>query len=115
MGTRIESITGETFEAQALRGQVVVEFGAAWCMPCRMIEPVIEQLAESYSGRVRVFKVDTDNDASLARQYEVRNVPTIVILSDGEVARRFVGLTTFERLAGAIEELLPADENVAGT
>ena len=115
MGTRVETITGETFDAQALTGAVVVEFGASWCMPCRMIEPVIAQLAESYAGRVRVFKVDTDLDAALAQRYEVRSVPTLVIMKGGEVTRRFVGLTTFERLAGAVEEILPADENATGT
>ena len=111
----IERLTEATFDAQASSGHVLVEFGATWCMPCRMLEPVIRQLAASYTGRVRVMTVDTDEETALVTRFSVSTVPTILVLQDGEVTRRFVGLTTYKRLAQAIETTSMTDENATGT
>lgn len=110
----IESLTEATFEAKASNGKVVVEFGAKWCMPCRMLEPVIRQLAASYSGQISVMTVNTDDETSLTERFGINTVPTVLILQDGQIARRFVGLTTFERLASAVQETLDG-ENATGT
>lgn len=103
-GSRIEILTTETFDTGVADGAVLVQFTARWCMPCRMLEPVLQQLAQSFAGRVRVMSVDTDRQPELAQRFEVRTVPTLLLMRDGEVVRRFAGLTTFERLARAIQE-----------
>jgi len=84
-------------------------------MPCRMLEPVIRQLAVSYTGRVRVMTVDTDQETTLVTRFSVTTVPTVLVLQDGECVGRFVGLTTYERLALAIERTLTTNENATGT
>lgn len=114
-GSRIEILTAETFDTAVSDGAVLVEFTAMWCMPCRMLEPVLQQLARSYAGRVRVMSVDTDRQPSLAERFEVRTVPTLLLMREGEVVRRFAGLTTFERLARAIEENGPGNGQATET
>ncbi len=112
----IDRLTDSTFDSEASGGWVVVEFGASWCMPCRMLEPVVRQLAASYADKVRVMTVDTDSEKALTERFSVTTVPTVLILNEGELVRRFVGLTTFERLASAIEiSLQQANESATGT
>ena len=100
---RIEILTTETFDTSVSGGTAVVEFGAPWCMPCRMMEPVLRQLAHTFAGRVRVMSVDTDRQQALAKRFEVRAVPTVLILREGQVIHRLVGLISFDRLVQAIE------------
>lgn len=107
LSPEVTEIQSSTFDEQTREGVVVVKFGATWCMPCRMLEPVIEQLAASYEGRVRVFDVDTDREPGLAHRFEITTVPAVLVFSGGELVRRFVGLIPFERLACAIEEIAP--------
>ncbi len=109
-GSRIEILTAETFDTEVSEGAVLVEFSARWCMPCRMLEPVLEQLAASFVGRVRVMSVDTDAQPALARRFAVNTVPTMILMYKGEALRRFAGLTTFERLAEALEGGVPSGE-----
>lgn len=114
-GTRIEILTAETFDTAVSDGAVLVEFSAQWCMPCRMLEPVMHQLAQSFTGRLRVMSVDTDKQPALAERFEVRTVPTMLLMRDGEVVRRFSGLMSFERLARAINDHAPRNDAASGT
>ena len=91
------------------KGIAVVDFWAEWCGPCRMITPVIEELATEYEGKALVAKVDVDENAELSQQYGVRSIPTILILKDGEVVDKHVGVITKQALAEKIEaQLAPA-------
>lgn len=97
----------EGFEkAKAQGGVMLVDFWAAWCGPCKMIAPVIEQLAGQYDGRVIVGKVDVDQEPELAGEYGVMSIPNVVILKDGEVADRKVGAMPISEYTGALDAVL---------
>jgi thioredoxin 1 len=85
---------------------VLVDFWAPWCGPCKMIGPVIEELAGDYSGRVKVGKVNVDDNQQLAARYGIRGIPTVMIFKDGETAESFVGLQQKTELASALDKHL---------
>jgi len=87
-------------------GVTVVDFWAEWCGPCRMIGPVIEELATEYEGKALIAKVDVDENAELSSQFGIRSIPTILILKDGEIVDKQVGVTTKAALAEKIEKYL---------
>lgn len=84
----------------------LIDFGAEWCAPCKVQDPIIENLAAAYSGRVTVTKVDIDKNPDLASRYEVQGVPTLVIERNGQIAGRFMGLQQESVLAAALDDAL---------
>jgi thioredoxin 1 len=100
--------TDANFEETALaQGTVsVIDFWAAWCGPCRMVAPVIEDLAKEYEGKVLVGKVDVDDNHEVSMKYGIRSIPTILILKDGEVFDRHVGTISKAALAEKIEKAI---------
>lgn len=101
-------ITDATFESVVLNSDkpVVVDFWAAWCGPCRMVGPVIEELSKDYDGRAVVGKVDVDSNQEFAAKYGVRNIPTILVFKNGEVVTRQVGVAPKAVYAEAVDALL---------
>ena len=101
-------ITDENFEAEVKNAEVPVllDFWADWCMPCKMLAPVIEEIADEYADRIKVGKLDTDNARDAALEFGISAIPTIIIFNKGEVANRFVGLQQKSDLVAAIDELL---------
>ena len=87
----IQHLTSSNYDKVAGSGYVLVDFWASWCMPCRMVAPIIEELAEEYDGRVTVAKVDTDSEAEIANRYGIRSIPTVILFSDGIEVKRFIG------------------------
>ena len=87
-------ITDATFEEVVLNSDkpVVVDFWAAWCGPCRMVGPIIDELATEYEGKAVVGKVDVDNHQQFAAKYGVRNIPTVLVFNGGEIVNRQVGV-----------------------
>jgi thioredoxin 1 len=85
---------------------VLVDFWAAWCGPCRMIAPILEDLAGVYSGRLRVVKVDADENQEVAGQYGIHSLPSLVFFKDGREVQRIIGAWPKAKLAAAIEEVL---------
>ncbi len=81
-------------------GVSLVDFWAPWCGPCRMIAPVIEQLAEEFEGKAKICKVNTEVEQDLTVKYEIRSIPTILFFKDGEIVDQIIGTTT----KGALEE-----------
>ncbi len=88
------------------KGIALVDFWAEWCGPCKMIGPVVEELSQEYDGKALIAKVDVDENSELTARYGVRNIPTILILKDGEVVDKHVGFATKEALAQKIEAQL---------
>lgn len=87
---------------------VLVDLWAPWCGPCRMVAPVLERLAARYAGRLKVVKVNVDDNPQIARTYDASSIPTLVMLKDGQVVGRVVGAQPEPALAQQIEPLLTA-------
>jgi len=85
-------LTKDNFDEVIGSGKVLVDFWAGWCMPCRMVAPVIEELAVEFAGKVTVAKVDVDVENALAARYDVMNIPTVILFEDGTEVKRFVGV-----------------------
>jgi thioredoxin 1 len=86
-------LTEETFEQEVLKATipVLIDFWAAWCGPCKMIAPIVEELAIEYEGKLKIGKVDVDNHQKIAMQYGIRSIPTLLIFKGGKVVEQIVG------------------------
>lgn len=85
---------------------VVVDYTATWCGPCRLIAPLIDQLAEEYQGKAEVVKIDLDQNKDNAKEYGIRSIPTILIFKNGQEVDRIVGRATYEQFSNALETQL---------
>jgi thioredoxin 1 len=103
-------ITDANFEETVLNSDkpVLVDFWAAWCGPCRMVGPIIDELATDFEGKAVVGKMDVDANQEFAAKYGVRNIPTVLIFKDGEVVGRQVGVAPKNTYADALNEAMPA-------
>ncbi len=90
----VKEFTDGNFEAEVLKSEqpVLVDFWAEWCMPCRMLAPVIDKVAKEYAGRVKVGKLDTDANRDVSLKYGINAIPTVILFKNGQVAQKFVGL-----------------------
>lgn len=100
-------ITDANFDELVMKSDkpVVVDFWAEWCGPCRMVGPVINEMAEEYAGRAVIGKVDVDNNPAVANQFRVRNIPTILFVKNGEVVDKQVGVVPKAVLVKKLEQL----------
>ncbi|WNM25998.1 thioredoxin [Demequina capsici] len=87
---------------------MVVDFWAAWCGPCRAVAPILDELAEEYAGRVKVVKVDTDANGSLAAAYGITSIPTMMFFSGGQAVKSVVGAKPKPSLVSLFDEVLDA-------
>ncbi|MEO1012803.1 MAG: thioredoxin [Bacteroidota bacterium] len=101
-------ITDATFDEVVLKSDkpVVVDFWAAWCGPCRMVGPIIDEVSQEFEGKAVVGKIDVDSNQEFAAKYGVRNIPTVLVFKDGEIVDRKVGVSPKEEYTKAIEEVL---------
>lgn len=95
-------ITNANFDEVTGSGVTLIDFWAEWCGPCKMIAPMIDELSSEFEGKAKVGKVNVDNEADLAQRYNVSSIPTLLVIKDGEVAERFVGVTDKGKLSDAI-------------
>ena len=102
------TITNGNFEQEVLRSDipVLVDFWAAWCGPCRMLGPVIAELANDYAGKVKVGKVNVDEEGALAVRFGVASIPTVLVFKNGVIAGKSIGYRPKEDLEDLISEVL---------
>ena len=107
MGKPIEVGDGN-FDQTVLQADmpVLVDFWAAWCGPCRMVAPIVEELAEEYEGRIKFTKVDVDQNAKTATRYGIMSIPTLLVFKDGEPASHIVGFRPKEELKRSLDDVL---------
>ena len=108
----VVEITQQDFEEKVLNSDipVAVDFSAEWCPPCKLLAPVIEQIAKEYEGKAVVAHLDVDAAPSLSRQYRVMSVPTVIFFKGGEAVHTSVGLVPKEKLAETLDELIAQGE-----
>ncbi len=104
----LPELDDESFPTEVLQSSqpVLVDFWAPWCGPCRMIAPIMEQLAVEHAGQVKIVKVNVDNSPNTAAGYGVNSIPTLMIFKNGEVVDRFVGVQPKSRLQDAIQQAM---------
>jgi thioredoxin 1 len=100
--------TNDNFEAEVIKSDipVLVDFYADWCGPCKMMMPVVEKMAEKYDGKIKVGKVNSDEESSLAAKYNIMSIPSFLFFKNGELVDTITGAMPADVLAGKLDSLL---------
>lgn len=99
-------VKSENFDTVVASGVVLVDFHADWCGPCKMITPILQELAEEYDGKVDIVKVNVDEESDLAQRFSVMSIPTLILFKDGQILGRKTGFVPKPKLEKFIEEAL---------
>jgi thioredoxin 1 len=104
----IVTLTQDNFENEALKSgtPVLVDFWAEWCGPCKMIAPVLDELAGEYQGKVKIAKVNIDDHQGLASQFGIRSIPTLLVIKNGQVAEQMVGAKSKSALKASLDKAI---------
>jgi thioredoxin 1 len=103
---KIVKLTKSNFEQEVINSDipVFVDFWAQWCGPCRAVAPIVEELANDFEGKVKVAKVNVDEEGELAQKFKVMSIPTLMVFKGGEVSEKVIGARAKNELAGIIEK-----------
>ena len=104
----LQYVTEDTFQAEVIEASqpVLVDFTAVWCGPCKMIDPIVAELAGEWNGQIKVVKLDVDHNQNIAMQYQVMGVPTLMLFKGGQIVERLVGYKPKKQIAKKIEAYL---------
>lgn len=105
---KVVQLTDSAFEAEVLKSSVpvLVDFWASWCAPCKAISPMVDALADEYAGKIKVCKVNVDDNPATPGQYGVRGIPTLILFKDGQILDQVVGAVPKNQLEGLIKKAL---------
>ena len=108
MGEQVLEVTDGNFESEVLKAgtPALVDFWAEWCQPCHMVSPLVEEMAQEYAGRLKVGKVNVDNNTPTATRFHVMNIPTLILFKGGQEVDRVVGAVSKGELVKRIEKVL---------
>lgn len=108
MTDNILHLKGDTFDKEVMESKipVIVDFWASWCHPCMMVAPILEELSMNYAGRVKVAKVEVDEAAEISSRFNVMNIPTLIIFSDGKEMDRIIGVNSKDEITRRLEKIL---------
>ena len=101
-------LTTDNFETEVLKneGIIIVDFWADWCGPCRIIAPILEKIAEEFAGKVTIGKVNVDQEGSIAQNYNIRSIPTLIFFKNGQEEKRTIGVMPKNEIAGILTDLV---------
>ena len=104
----VREVTDATFEAEVLKSDVpvLIDFCAPWCGPCRAIAPVVDELANTYSGKLKVVKMNVDDNAQTPSNYGVRSIPNLLLIKGGQVQKQIIGAVPKSQLQSAIDQVV---------
>ncbi len=110
MSDAVVHVSDSTFDAEVLKSNipVLVDFWAEWCGPCRMVAPVVEEVAKQYKGKIKVAKVDVDQNQKIATQYSIRSIPSLYVFKGGKIVEQIVGAVPKHQIISVIDGVLAA-------
>ncbi len=100
----IEHLTDQNFVHKTKSGVVLVDFWADWCMPCKMMAPILNEVAEAAEGKATIYKLNVDEHQAVAAKYGIRNIPTIILFRDGKEVERIIGVKQKDYILGSINK-----------
>jgi thioredoxin 1 len=108
MSENVSDVTDQSFEQEVLKSNVpvLVDFWAEWCHPCKILAPTVHKLAEEYNGKVKVFKLNVDDNNQTGQRYGIKGIPTLILFKDGGEADRIVGTTSKDNIARMLDRAL---------
>jgi thioredoxin 1 len=106
MGEKVIHVTDANFDLEIIQSKVpvLIDFWATWCAPCRALAPIVEEMAETYTGKIKVAKMNVDENPATPGKYGVRGIPTLILFKDGQVLDQVVGAVPKSQIQGLIDK-----------